>query len=146
MNTTLNIHLPILKQIMKAAKLRRISPSEMIVILLKLAMEDISNPGRLGKMVRYQKRRNPKEWHVFHIKIREDVYEYWLDLRKLRKMSVSLILANAVRKFLKSPETNFTDNYHFTNYAIIKEVIDNVIVWKLIWGVPLNLEKIFATE
>jgi hypothetical protein len=140
MKTTMNVHVEILNQIARAAKLRCISSSEMIVILLNMVMGDINNPGHLGRLVRYQKRRDPKDWHVFHIKIREDVYEYCLDLRKLLKMPVSLILARAVKKYLRKLDKIHTDNYRFTNYIIIKEVIDSAIVWKFIWGWPPSFE------
>jgi hypothetical protein len=98
-------------------------------------------------MVQYQGRRSSPEWRVFHIQVREDMYEYWLDLRKLLKMSVSLILAHAVKKFLcKLMKINSTDNYLCKNYIIIKEIIDSVIVWKFIWGYPPNLEKFLNHE
>jgi transcription antitermination factor NusG len=88
-------------------------------------------------------RRRPEKWRVFYAQVREDVYEYWLDLRKLLKMSVSLILAYAVKKYL----CNFikricTDNNRFRNYIIIKEIFNDVIIWKFIRGVPHNLKKL----
>ena len=105
-------------------------------------MDDISDPGRMGKMVQYQNRRNPDAWHTFHLQVREDDYEYFLDLRKLLKMSVSLILAYAVEKFLdKLLKNNNTDNNRYCNYVIVKDVIDDIICWKFIWGFPPNLEK-----
>ncbi len=142
MNTTLNINVETLKQITEAATLRSISSSEMIVTLLDMVMKDINNPDNLGRMVRYQKRRNPGDWRIFHVIIREDAYEYWLDLRKLLKMSVSLILARAVKKYLRKSNKIYSDNYRFMNYIIIKEVIDSAIVWKFIWGWPSDLKSL----
>ena len=143
METTLNIRTDISEKIALAARLKGISRSEMIAILIKKVMDDISDPGRMGKMVQYQNRRNPDEWHTFHLQVREDDYEYFLDLRKLVKMSVSLILAYAVEKFLdKLLKNNNTDNNRYRNYIIIKDVIDNIICWKFIWGFPPNIEKI----
>jgi hypothetical protein len=59
----------------------------------------IAGPERIEKLVQYQDRFTYEEWHIFHIQIREDMHEYWLDLRKLLKMSVSLIPAYAVKNF-----------------------------------------------
>jgi len=147
METTLNIHADILKQIARAAQANGISLSEMIALLIQKVTADIANPGRIGRMVQYQGRRSSSEWRVFHIQVREDMYEYWLDLRKLLKMSVSLILAYAVKKFLcKLMKINSTDNYLCKNYIIVKEVIDSVIVWKFIWGFPPNMEKLLNHE
>ena len=105
-------------------------------------MDNISSPGRIGKMVQYQKRRNQDEWYTFHLQVREDDYEYFLDLRKLLKMSVSLILAYAVEKYLdKLTKKNSTDNNRYRNYVVIKDVVDNIICWKFIWGFPPNIEN-----
>jgi hypothetical protein len=85
---------------MRAAQSRGVSRSEMIAILIKKVMDDLSIQGRMGKLVQYQERRKRSEWHKFHWYVREDDYEYFLDLKKLLKMSVSLILAYAVDKYL----------------------------------------------
>jgi hypothetical protein len=133
METTLNIRTDIIDKVNMAALSRGISRSEMIVILIKKVMNDISDPVRMGRLVRYQERGRPDEWHTFHLYVREDDYEYFLDLRKLLKMSVSLILAYAVEKFLdKLMKSSVTDNNRYRNYIIIKEVIDDIICWKFI--------------
>ena len=147
MQTTLNIRTDILEQITRAATSNGISCSVMIALLIQQVAADIVNPGRIGRMVQYQGRHSSPEWHAFHVQVREDVYEYWLDLRKLLKMSVSLILAYAVKRFLgKLKNINSTDNYLCKNYIIVKKVIDTVIVWKFIWGYPTNLEKFINYE
>ena len=147
MKTTLNIRIDILEQIAKAADFNKISCSGMIILLIQKVMADISDPGRLGRMVQYQGRARRDEWHVFHIILREDMYEYWLDARKLLKMSVSLILAYAVKRFLgKGVKSNISDNYLFRNYIIMKEVIDSVIIWKFIWGCPPHIEQLINYE
>ena len=144
METTINIRTDILEQITSAAQAQSISCSELIALLIQKASADIANPGRIGSMVQYQGRRSSYDWCIFHVQVREDVYEYWLDLRKLLKMSVSLILAYAVKRFLGKPKImTTTDNYLCKHYIIMKEVIDTVIVWKFIWGFPPNLGKLF---
>ena len=147
METTINIRTDILEQITSAAQAQSISCSELIALLIQKATADIANPGRIGRMVKYQSRRTSPEWRVFHVQVREDMYEYWLDLRRLLKMSVSLILAYEVKKFLyKLMKNNSTDNYRYKNYIIMQEIIDSVIIWKFIWGYPPNLEKLLDNE
>lgn len=142
METTLNIHSDILEKINRAADKSGIARSEMILFLIKKAMDDIVNPENIGKMVKYQKRSKPVEWHTFHLQVRWDDYEYLLDLRKLLKMSVSLILAYVVSKYLcAEKKVCITDNYRYKNYIIAKEVIDDIICWKFIWGYPHRLDK-----
>ncbi len=146
MHTTLNIRNDIFQRIEKAAKIHKKSSPEMIYLLLEKFGADIPNSGKIGVLVQYQTRRNPEDWHRHHVKVREDMYEYWLDMRKLLKMSVSLILAKAVEKFLrKKLKLKSTDNNLFKNYIIMKEIVDSVIVWKFIWGWPPDLGK-FMTK
>ena len=142
METTLNIDCKILEDINRAALMKGISRSELIVVLIKKMIADIKDPSGLGRMVQYQKRNKLKNWHTFHVRLRADDYEYFLDLRKLLKMSVSLILAYSVKKYLKSLNVNYTDNYLFRNYIVVREIIDNVISWRFIWGFPRNIEGI----
>ncbi|MBN2160155.1 MAG: hypothetical protein JW807_12225 [Spirochaetes bacterium] len=142
METTLNINYEILEKLLEAAGDAGVSRSEMIVTLIKKAMDDIPDPARMGTMVRYQKRRKRGEWRRIHLQIRIDDYEYFLDLRKLLKMSVSYILAYAVKKYLPGLIINKTDNNRYRNYVVIRDTIDNVICWKILWGWPYTIEKI----
>ncbi len=139
MKTTINMHRETQVEITAAAKTLGISRTELIVMLLKRVMAHMSKPGRPGTLVSYQKRAGKGDWHRFHVRIREDDYEYFLDLRKLMKMSVSNILNYAVKKYLnKSFNKNSGDNYRFVNYVILREVVQNVICWKFMWGYPPN--------
>ncbi len=142
MRTTLNVGTDILQQISRAAQAEGIRRSEMMVILIKKVMIDIKNPECIGKLIRYQARREPEEWEISHLSLRWDDYEYFQDMRKLLKMSVSFILAYAVKKFLGKTKTLLKrDNYPF-NYVIVKETIDNIICWRFFWGFPPGLQKI----
>jgi hypothetical protein len=142
METTLNVNIGILNHITSAAESKRISRSELIAILIKKVMDENHMTISMGKLVKYQEKRSLENWHTFHLNLREDDYEYFLDLRKLFKMSVSLILAYAVEKYLINlDEIDTTDNYRFRNYVIIKEVVENIICWRCYWGYPPNLEN-----
>jgi hypothetical protein len=143
METTLNIHSDILEEINRAAVSCGISRSDVIVALIKRIMDDVSNSVRFGRLVRYQERSSPDAWHTVHVRLRMDDYEYFLDLRRLLKMSVSLILVYAVRKFLNEiMEKRGTDNYCYRNYVLIKEIFNDTTCWRLIWGYPPDIGKI----
>ena len=144
METTMNIHAGVLKQITLAAQLKGLSRSEIIIILIKKVMDEKWKTVPVGRMVKYQKKCNPGDWHAFHLSLREDDYEYFLDLRKLLKMSVSLILAYAVDKYLQQLITcNITDNYRFIHYVVVKEIVEDTICWRFYWGCPATLQKYF---
>ncbi len=143
METTVNMHRDILKRITRAAEVKGISRSGIIMLVIKEMMNHLPDADYAGTMVRYQECRKPDEWHTFHIRIRMDEYEYMLDLRKLFKMSVSLVIAYGVKRYLnKLIKFKGADNNRFTNYAIIREIIDNIICWKLYWGCPPDLGKL----
>ena len=72
METTLHMRTDIFKKITLAAKSTGISRSEMIAVLIKKVMDDISKPEIFGRMVQYQQRRDKGEWHTFHLYVRED--------------------------------------------------------------------------
>jgi hypothetical protein len=142
METTLNMHVDVLRHITRAAHSKGITRTEMIIILIKRVMDENGRTIRMGKMVKYQKQNTNGYWHKFHVILREDEYEYFLDLRKLLKMSVSLILAYAVEKYLiQLVDGKITDNYRFVNYVIVKEIVENVICWRFYWGCPPSLKK-----
>jgi hypothetical protein len=143
MKTTINIRKETLNTLTEFAKSNGMSRSELIALLLKKVMGSISNPGRFGTLVRYQKRARPADWHKFHVRFRPDDYEYFLDLRRLVKMSVSCILQYAVEKYLPTLYENKSgDNYLYTNYVLSKEIIQDVICWRLMWGYPPAIGKI----
>ena len=83
--------------------------------------------------VKYQKRDAKENWHRLHIVMNEYEYEYYFDMRKFFKMSVSFILAYGVVKYLNEiinelqDSSNKTDKYYFRNYILIKEIIMKTI-------------------
>ena len=144
METTLNIHKNVLEKISAAAILKGISCSAIIGMLLQKVMNENTQSVLMGKLIRYQKRCRPDSWHTFHVTYRDDEYEYYLDMKKFRKMSVSYILAYAVNKYLREIiKGDDTDNYrhHFKNYTVVQEYFDTIPSWKLIWGYPLHIEQ-----
>ncbi len=143
METTLNMYCTIQKRIIRYACAQGVSPSAVVMRLMKRVMAEIQDPDGIGTMVKYQKRRPREDWHNFHLQLNPDEYECMLDLRKILKMSVSLIVAYAVEKYLDDNfKFNFSDNYFVINYVIIKEIINNIICWKLFWGNPSIIPRL----
>ncbi|MBP7738741.1 MAG: hypothetical protein KA369_22390 [Spirochaetes bacterium] len=142
--TTLNIQNHLLKKINNAAHRKGLSRIELIILLFKKVMDDTPHHVCHGKRIKYQSRNNHGIWNTLHIRLRPNDYECLLDLRKLLKMSVSHILAMAVDKYLDElMKTTIKDKYHFTNYILIKETINGILCWKLIWGFPANMGILF---
>jgi hypothetical protein len=140
--TTLNMHKDIKERIESASKRLRKSRTYVIRIILGKMLEDNKKLKRLWSPLKYQKSDIPENWSVFHLTLRQDEYEYCLDLRKVFRMSLSAIVAYAVDKYLdkiintlsKDKYTGKTDNYLYKNYIIGHELIDGVHTWRIYWG------------
>ncbi len=121
------------------------SRSVIIKLLIHEMMNDNKEMLRPCSRIEYQARDEKEKWHRLHIVINPYEYEYYLDMRKLYKMSVSFILAFAVRRYLDNivrvllSGNTSTDNYRYRNYLFIKKIIDGVICWQLYWGIPAKI-------
>ena len=141
--TTININVGTLEMINRISGIYQISRSRVIKNLLKKVMDKDLNSFSFNKCIQYQVSDSKENWHKFHILLDTDEYEFFLDLRKFFKMSVSAIVSFAVKKYYKEIHKFIkTDNYRFKNYIIIKETINNLVTWKICWGWPLEMEKI----
>ncbi len=146
--TTLYIHNNILRRIHKFVGKNKKLRSNLIISLLKRAMRDNKKMIKGFMSVKYQQKDSANEWNIIHIAFKEDDYEYFIDMRKLYKMSVSLILAYAVRKYLFQMMTKemgrfMSDNYYPRNYLLSRYIIGGIICWKLHWGFPADQNEIF---
>ena len=142
--TTLNINRDILEEITIASHELSISRSDVIKMLLKTVMSDDINLAKIGHSVKYQKKGDKNTWHTFHIRLDVDEYEFFLDLRKFLKMSVSHILAYAVQKYLKSLSLVKTgDKKLFKNYIFHTDIKDGFRYWQMIWGFPPNIKDFY---
>lgn len=139
-DTTFHLQNYLVEKINRAAKQKGISRTELIIFLIKKVMDNTPEHVHYGRRIKYQSRYNHDAWRTFHTRLRQNDYECILDLRKLFKMSASLILTCAIKEYLDELIEAAIDNYHYTNYLIIKETIDGIQSWRLIWGFPRNLE------
>jgi len=89
--------------------------------------------------VKYQGRRGKQEWRCVHLSVRPDEYEFFGDMRKVQRLSVSFIVAYAVEHFLNEMLEMMgkdTDNYRYRNYLIAQFILGDVVCWVHCWGIP----------
>lgn len=94
--------------------------------------------------VKYQGRRGKEEWRCLHLAVRPDEYEFFGDMRKVQRLSVSFIVAFAVEHFLdEMMETigDDTDNYRYRNYLIAQFLLGDVVCWVHCWGIPPGITR-----
>ena len=138
--TTLNIHINVLSRITYASEKIGVSRRKIIILLLMQMMKDTRLRNRGFSTVMYQCDDIKENWRCFHIRFREDENEFFVDLRKFSKYSVSYLLAMAVERYLSKILENcvkFIDNYNiFNNYILHRYVIEGIISWHIYWGLP----------
>jgi hypothetical protein len=122
-----------------------------IRFLLKQFLDDNKKMKIFQSPVKYQARDDNENWSTFHITLNEDEYELCLDLRKVYKMSLSLIIAFAIKKYLKkiitmlNTETleRITDKYLYRNYAFSFSIVKGIKHIKIQWGIS-NLNDLLT--
>ncbi len=140
--TTININPYVLGMISKAVLLTGQSKNNIISSLMHRLGDDHDKLIATWMRVRYQKRNEKGDWHHLHLTLRYDEYEFFLDLRKVFKFSVSCLVAYAVEKYLEEILNKIlkgADNYRYKNYMLQRVIVDDVICWILSWGIPRSV-------
>ena len=146
--TTMHVHTSILEILTYGEEMTGRPIKVIIKLLMQRIMDDNHKLLKAYRRVKYQERDKEKNWRRVHIVLNEYEYEYYLDMRKFYKMSVSFILAYAVMKYLNElvnellDRNKNTDNYLYSNYIFIKETVDGIICWKTYWGIPQKLPRL----
>ncbi len=138
--TTINIKSEILGKITKASSKMNISMNRIINLLIIRLVHNKSLKLKMFTSVKYQETGGNIIWHKLHVSLTTDIYEKALDLRKVLKMSVSLIIAKAVEKYLQEIINDFfqtgkTDNY-FQNYVFIPNFHKGTLYFTIFWAYP----------
>ena len=151
--TTLNIKSSLLNRLDNATTICNIKRNKIIVLLLQRLMDDIDKFFNKSRWVKYQNDLvvDNDYWMKLHVKYTQYQYDYFTDMRKVYKCSVSLLLAYAIENYLneileligREKNNENLDNYLKRSHAIFGCYVDGVMCWKLFWGIPKNLEKIF---
>ena len=138
--TTFNVHVDTFEKIISIAGHLEKSQRDIIMMLLMRIMNDHNEWMGGFTAVKYQPDEDPEKWNCFHFRFKPDEYEFCVDLRKLCKCSVSLLIALAAERYyeeLLDIRENFVDKYpKFSDYVLHCELIDDVICWHLYWGYP----------
>ena len=142
--TTLNMRGDILDKISITARVLGISRREVIVRYLMRLMRDYHRYRRCFTTVEYQTSDGKREWFCFHIRLREDENEYFVDMRKFCKRSVSRLLALSVEKYfiemVKTGKSVFFP-FLFSHYVLFHEKVEGIYSWRIYWGFPVEALK-----
>ncbi len=130
---------------------------ELLVIAMRMMLKDSDTYFRMDGRIEYQKREDKEtgekiKKHRVKMRLTCREYDYYQDMRKLFRRSISLVMAIAVRTYLaiiveaivnKTEWTVLADTYPFENYAISINRICYAPTFRIWWGLPANLELLF---
>jgi hypothetical protein len=137
--TTIHIKTESLRRLATAATMAGVSRCIMISALLRRYANDNTRNSVQWSRVRYQERNSGESWQRLHLTLNPDEYEFFLDLRKVFKKSVSACAAEAIDLYLDDLQLEMkknVDNYRYKNYSFTRIIIDDIVCWILSWGVP----------
>lgn len=144
-STTINIDLLNLKRLADASHALSTSKVALISVLLKYVSRKPLNIFESKIGIEYQPRSTDHTWHVFHLRLTRDEYDFFQDMRRICKMSISYLIAYAIQNYLKEILKLFRgkiDSYRYHNYAIVQNTIGDVTCFSIYWGIPTRLLEV----
>lgn len=133
-------HLDILKY---HAENHTMSLRTFISCLIRFAAQCEKEEIQYFKQVRYRLRRRGS-WKRLHLVLYHDEYEFFMDVKKLWKMSLARVIAfcidNVLEEFLRflskeeEKDDYYADNYRHSGYAFEISREEDIFYCKLFWG------------
>ncbi len=95
------------------------------------------------KQLKYRPKSAGK-WKRLHLVLYDDEYEFFMDVKKLWKMSLALVIAYCLENFLyefleflskaEKDDDYYTDNYRYSGYTFEVGMEEDIFFYKLYWG------------
>lgn len=138
--TTININKEIYDKISEAAKKYGVSRSKLVAMLLARFVQKNRKRQLTHGTVRYQPSQPKENWKALHVTLPAHMHDFFDDVRKLWKMSVSFLVTVAVQKFLTDDfidaEKEITDNYWWGAHTIVQFENNGLQYILCCWGIP----------
>ncbi len=128
---------------------------DLVIAAMRMMLRNHKQYDRTHGRIEYQKRFDVDTGkrivkHRMKLNILEREYDYFQDMRKIFRRSISLVMAIAVRTYLSEIVERIlnkkydedADNYPFQNYAILDNCIDGITTFRIWWGLPADLETL----
>jgi len=133
-------HLDIIKY---HAKKHKMTLRTFISCLIRFAAQCEKGEIRYFKQLRYRPRKSGS-WKRLHLVLYEDEYEFFMDVKKLWKMSLARVIAfcidNVLEEFLRflskeeEKDDYYTDNYRYSGYSFEISREEGIFYCKVYWG------------
>ncbi len=123
------------------SKLNELSVNEVVALLLRKILKDGNYSAKKFRAVKYQEIDPDKHWDTLTVYFEDVDYEFFTDMRKFFKESVSLLLAKAIDLFLDTILSEVEEillNYADSDWDIRRDDIETGAVWTILW---INIQK-----
>ncbi len=122
------------------ADLCDLTMSKFIISMCNYAVMNEKRKNKPFTHVKYRKR-NTSKWRRLHLSLLYHEYEFLLDIKKLWKMSVALLIEycidNILIEFVESLlKEEHTYSYRFMHYTFDFSYVKNMPAYRCIWGIP----------
>lgn len=138
--TTINISKEVYQKISEAAAKYHISRSRLITMLIEYLVSREKIPASTRGTVQYQQRQAKDQWKTLHVVLPAHVHDFFDDVRKLWKMSLSYLVAMVAEKFLTQMDELLknasADKYWHGCHTIIHFIKNELHYILCCWGIP----------
>ena len=148
-DTTVNMNSETRVRLAAAMEITGAGREELISALLRYVGRCTRVPGDVCRRVRYQERKPGREWRKVHLRLKYDEYEFFSDVRKLFKWSVSYAIAWALSVYFNEIVALIKgkpDKYRYRNYLIKSFSLEGINCFIICWGIPRTIGTIIKLE
>ncbi len=137
--SSVNINIGKLSLLENFSEANELSVNEVVALLLRKIMKDGNYSARKFRAVKYQEIDPDKNWDTLTVYFEDVDYEFFTDMRKFFKESVSLLLAKAIDLFLDtilSEVEGILRNYAESDWDIRRDDVETGAIWSIFWIKP----------
>lgn len=117
---------------------------ELLMPVMKMTLQNHADHVKGDGSIAYQDRSPDSEKSRVHVTLGEMEYEFFNDMRKFFRKSISFMIAISVRQYLEIVVRNILNkklsvnknNYPQYKYKIFRKCIENNVFWLIYWGLP----------
>ncbi len=137
--SSVNINIGKLSLLENFSEVNELSVSEVVTLLLRKILEDGKYSAKKFHAVKYQEVDPDKNWETQTVYFEDVDYEFFTDMRKFFKESVSLLLSKAIDLFLDTILSEVEEillNYADSDWDIRRDDVEVGAIWIIYWIKP----------
>jgi len=137
--SSVNINIEKLSLLESFSETNELSVSEVVALLLRKILEDGKYSAKKFRAVKYQDIDPDKNWDTLTVYFEDVDYEFFTDMRKFFKESVSLLLSKAIDLFLDTILSEVEEillNYANSDWDIRRDEVKTGVIWIIFWKNP----------